>query len=92
MSNNMPSLEAKTSKLFAMTKFPSGTVDLAKAQYLLREIDDLALLLNQVKTQTDRVQAAADAIGDSVLAALGTQTEAIGKNERAKATAARSRV
>lgn len=41
-------------------------IDLAEG--LLQEIDDLALLLDQVKEQSDRIQAIADAIGDSVLA------------------------
>jgi hypothetical protein len=37
---------------------------------LLQEIDNLALLLHEVKKQTDRIEAAADAIGDSILARL----------------------
>ena len=44
---------------------------LRHAAALLREIDSLALLLNQVKTQTERIQAAADAIGDEVFQELG---------------------
>ena len=41
------------------------------AEELLKEIDNLALLLHEVKKQTDRIEAAADAIGDSILSHLG---------------------
>lgn len=41
------------------------------AQELLKEIDNLALLLHEVKKQTDRIEAAADAIGDSILSHFG---------------------
>lgn len=34
---------------------------------LLGEIDNLAVLLQEVRKQTDRIEAAADAIGDSIL-------------------------
>jgi len=42
----------------------------AQAQELLNEIDNLALLLHEVKKQTDKIEAAADAIGDTILARL----------------------
>jgi len=39
---------------------------------LLDEIDNLALLLHEVRKQTDRIEAAADAIGDAILSRLVT--------------------
>ncbi|HTT20546.1 MAG TPA: hypothetical protein VMG82_16470 [Candidatus Sulfotelmatobacter sp.] len=42
-----------------------------EAEELLNEIDNLALLLQKVRKQTDRIEAAADAIGDAILAHLG---------------------
>ena len=54
---------------------PSNFVDAGNsrmgAEELLTEIDNLALLLHEVKKQTDRIEAAADAIGDSILSHLG---------------------
>jgi hypothetical protein len=38
----------------------------------LDEIDNLALLLHDVRKQMDRIEAAADAIGDSILNRLAT--------------------
>lgn len=37
------------------------------AEELLKEVDSLALLLDEVKKRSERIQAAADAIGDRVL-------------------------
>ena len=42
------------------------------AEQLLDEIDNLAVLLHEVKRQTDRIGAAADAIGDAILSRLDT--------------------
>lgn len=39
----------------------------AQIRHLQNEIDKLALLVNEAKRQSDRIQAAADALGDSVL-------------------------
>lgn len=39
----------------------------AQLQHLQDEIDRLALLVNEAKKQSDRIQAAADALGDAVL-------------------------
>jgi hypothetical protein len=44
-----------------------------RVEELLKEIDNLAVLLHQVKLQTDKVEAAADAIGDAILNRLGTR-------------------
>jgi hypothetical protein len=41
-----------------------------RLQQLQDEIDKLALLVNEAKQQSDRIQAAADALGDSVFAEL----------------------
>ena len=40
-------------------------------QQLHDEIDRLALLVNEATRQSDRIQAAADALGDDVLVNLG---------------------
>jgi hypothetical protein len=42
----------------------------ARLQQLQDEIDKLALLVNQAKLQSDKIQAAADALGDAVLVDL----------------------
>jgi len=42
----------------------------AQLQHLQNEIDKLALLVNEAKRQSDRIQAAADALGDAVLLKL----------------------
>jgi len=39
----------------------------AQIRQLQDEIDKLALLVNEAKRQSDRIQAAADALGDAVL-------------------------
>jgi len=44
-----------------------------EAEELLNEIDNLALLLHEVKKQTDRIEAAADAIGDAILSRLDNE-------------------
>lgn len=41
-----------------------------EAEELLNEIDNLALLLQEVKRQSDKIEAAADAIGDAILSRL----------------------
>lgn len=43
-----------------------------EAEELLNEIDNLAILLHEVKKQTDRIEAAADAIGEAILSHLRT--------------------
>ena len=42
----------------------------ARLQQLQDEIDKLALLVNEAKRQSDKIQAVADALGDSVFADL----------------------
>lgn len=37
-----------------------------RTEELLKEVDSLALLLDEVKRQSEKIQAAADAIGDAV--------------------------
>jgi hypothetical protein len=47
-----------------------------QAEQLLNEIDNLALLLHEVRKQTDKIEAAADAIGDSILTRLSSDAVA----------------
>ena len=60
-SLEMPAMNVKPGKSFNRE---------AKLQQLQDEIDKLALLVNQAKRQSDRIQAAADALGDAVLLKL----------------------
>jgi len=59
---------------------------IAQAQELLQEIDELALLLHEVKKQSERIQAAADAIGDSLVEVLSPRTDsrATGGNRKSR--------
>lgn len=52
------------------SKFSDADSTRVDAEELLNEIDNLALLLHEVKRQTDRIEAAADAIGDAILSRL----------------------
>jgi hypothetical protein len=45
----------------------------AQLQQLQNEIDKLALLVNEAKRQSDRIQAAADALGDAVFVNFGDE-------------------
>jgi hypothetical protein len=47
-----------------------------QVEELLTEIDNLAVLLHRVREQTDKIEAAADAIGDSLLNRLHNDTPA----------------
>jgi hypothetical protein len=60
------------SRLFKLAITDHGARE--QAEELLEEIDNLALLLHEVRKQTDRIEAAADAIGDSILSRLATET------------------
>jgi hypothetical protein len=61
-------LENKLSSELPEMKVRSGTNPRqAQIRHLQHEIDKLALLVNEAKRQSDRIQAAADALGDSVL-------------------------
>lgn len=59
-----------------------------RLQQLQDEIDKLALLVNEAKRQSDKIQAAADALGDSVFAELdggimpGLSTEKRGRSRK----------
>jgi hypothetical protein len=48
---------------------PDGHDEAELRRHLQEEIDKLALLIEQVKKQSDRVQATADAIADKILLA-----------------------
>jgi hypothetical protein len=45
----------------------------AQIQHLRTEIDRLAVMLFEVKSQAEKIQAAADALGDAVLAGLNVE-------------------
>lgn len=49
----------------------------ARLQQLQDEIDKLALLVNEAKRQSDKIQAAADALGDSVFADLDAENSGL---------------
>jgi hypothetical protein len=56
-----------TSEVTEMKVRPgAGPAKNAQLQQLHDEIDKLALLVNEAKRQSDRIQAAADALGDAV--------------------------
>ena len=52
------------------SKFADADSTRMEAEELLNEIDNLALLLHEVKKQSDKIEAAADAIGDAILSHL----------------------
>ncbi len=58
-------LEAKSRRNLRKQAMPE-TDRLRRAEELLKEVDSLALLLEEVKRQSQRIQAAADAIGEEV--------------------------
>jgi hypothetical protein len=53
------------SELPEMKVRPSNNPKHAQIRQLQNEIDKLALLVNEAKRQSDRIQAAADALGDA---------------------------
>ncbi len=60
---------------------------------LLQEIDDLALLLDEVKRRSDHIQAVADAIGDSVIEAVRFDAlQAINRSNKSATPASRSKL
>ena len=62
-------LQSKVSSGVTEMKIRPGNkpVKNAQLQHLQDEIDRLALLVYEAKRQSDRIQAAADALGDAVL-------------------------
>ena len=56
----------------------------AHLQQLHDEIDKLALLVNEAKRQSDRIQAAADAVGDDVLVNFGDGMLASANDKRTR--------
>jgi hypothetical protein len=66
----------------SVQKLTEETVRRHEAEQLLNEIDNLAILLHEVRKQTDRIGAAADAIGDAVLSHLeGARMQEIDSQE-----------
>ena len=62
----------------------NGPAKSAHLQQLHDEIDKLALLVNEAKRQSDRIQAAADALGDDVLVNLGDGMLASASDKRTR--------
>jgi hypothetical protein len=56
----------------------------AHLQQLHDEIDKLALLVNEAKRQSDRIQAAADALGDDVFVNFGDGMLGSANNNRTR--------
>ena len=67
-TTSSPSGTKKTS-----TQLSSGKDEIKLRLQLAKEIDKLALLMQEVRDQSARVQAAADAIGDKTLLAASSQ-------------------
>jgi hypothetical protein len=56
-----------------------------RLQQLQDEIDKLALLVNEAKRQSDKIQAAADALGDSVFGELeSSMVTMLGSEKRSR--------
>ncbi len=68
MSVNRARLQIRRST--NLHSMPEETARREQAEQLLNEIDNLAILLHEVRKQTDRIEAAADCIGDAVLSHL----------------------
>ena len=62
----------------------NGPAKSAHLQQLHEEIDKLALLVNEAKRQSDRIQAAADALGDDVLVNSGDGMLASANDKRTR--------
>jgi len=71
MSRKKPGVDARDNATLLNFADGTGSSQLS-AEELLDEIDNLALLLHEVRRQTDRIEAAADAIGDAILNRLDT--------------------
>ena len=69
MADNKHSSDGKN-KAFLVKSAPGPLVSRAQANQLQKELDHLALLLDEVKRQTEKVEAAADAIGDALISQL----------------------
>ena len=62
----------------------NGLAKSAHLQQLHDEIDRLALLVNEAKRQSDRIQAAADALGDDVFLNVGGEMLASAGDKRTR--------
>ena len=74
MADNKRNSDGKQQGLL-VTSAPSPLVSRAQADHLQKELDHLALLLDEVKRQTEKVEAAADAIGDTLISQLNVVAE-----------------
>jgi len=59
-------LEAKSKRNSRKPLLNSGNYKDRRREELLKEVDSLALLLDEVRRQSEKIQAAADALGDAV--------------------------
>jgi hypothetical protein len=66
MSQKKPEVDSRDNATLLKFADGNGSSQIATEE-LLDEIDNLALLLHEVRKQTDRIEAAADAIGDAIL-------------------------
>lgn len=57
-------------KIIVLKSCSNPSIKRARAEQLQKELDSLALLLEQVKKQADKVGAAADALGEAVIGNL----------------------
>jgi len=74
MADNKRNSDGKN-KAFLVKSAPPPLVSRAQADHLQKELDHLALLLDEVKRQTEKVEAAADAIGDALISQLHIAAE-----------------
>ena len=88
MSNNKSRISAKGST--SLLNFVDAGNSRMEAEQLLKEIDNLALLLHEVKKQTDRIEAAADAIGDAILSHLDKERSPMANSRATKPKESRS--
>ena len=63
-------------KTFLVKSAPRPPASRTQADHLQKELDHLALLLDEVKRQTEKVEAAADAIGDTLTGQLNVVAKA----------------
>ncbi len=95
MAGNKISAERK-GKAVVLRFAPRTPITPAQAERLQNELDHLALLLDEVKRQTERVEAAADAIGDALISQLNDVSTKAGRqksgDQAGSKTNARARV
>src|SRR5579864_9065741 len=93
MADQKSDLELKSKRMFPRA-FASPAVEATpQVIELLQEIDNLALLLDKVRRQSDHIQAVADAIGDSVIEAVRSDAlQAVNRHAEPGALVSRSKL